>query len=444
MRFENFGGHALFGRIAFEMLPDWEKDVIKPDMSPEGLGKPFIPDTVKSVGDKVGFMCAILDLIYNDECRPYATLPDGRWIPHTPPDAQWQSSTGSGMPRSPHAAVAITELLMTRMVEAIRAGRWEDAIRHGGALGHYLQEPFTPGHAVDNAIFHEVFPDPDPERHVRLHHSFDAACGDFEPLPPVLMGTTIPEAALRLQIEIERGIREGKKLIAPVIRSYYDGEPPAARQKLLAQQSRGAAFITVCAWHSAISIAMERFDPKETGRLAELDLTAMVPYFWHACQYVDLIPGRLVKEGRKIPIHVWRQGTGGDREDTLIERGFGMGGHMGAKFYVNGDVYRRFRCQVGLPSRHVEGQCEHTHCTFFVEMDTELNTVYSEDIEYQARTLAEMRLNPGEPVHEIDVDLTGARCLILRAQLQPTLDATGKVRFFHPHVAVCNPVLSKE
>lgn len=440
----NWGGHALLGRIAYETLPAWEKKLIQPDMTPEAMAKPYIPAHVKTVGDKVGYMCAILDLIYNDECRPYATLPDGRWIPHSPPDANGQSSAGSGSVRSPEAATAITELLFERMIGAIRAADWEDAIRHGGALAHYLQEPFTPGHATDNNIFHELFPDPDENRHVRLHHLFDNASDGFDPLGPALMGTTIPEAAFRLQVEIERGIREGKKLIAPVIKSFYDGEGDEVRKRLLAPQCRGASFATASAWHTAICIALDRFDEKEAKRLEILDLTCLIPYFVHHWQYVEILPGCLVREKRKIPIHAWTQTPSGDRKEEKFEAGFGMGGHSGMKFYVNGDIYRRFRCKVGLPSRHPEGQTENTNAVFYVETDAKVNTRYSEDIEYGARTLAQTPLVPGEPVVEIDVDISGARSLILRAQSRKFTDPdTGKAAFSIPHVAVCDPVLSK-
>jgi len=440
----DWGGHALLGYIAYETLPEWEKDLIKPDMSPAALGKPYISAAVKTPADKVAQMCGILDMIYYDECRPYATLPDGRWIPHCPPDANWQASVGSGQMRSPSASVALAELLMTRMIEAIRANDWEDAVRHGGALAHHLQEPFTPGHAVDNSLFHELFPDPDPERHMRLHHCFDAASGAFDPLPPKLMGTTVPEAAFRLLIEIDRGIRQGKKLIWPVIRAVYEGQPADAPSRLLAGQCRMASFATAAAWHTAICIALDRFDEAEAAALERLPLCELVPYFLHAWQYVEILPGHLVREKRKIPIHVWEPTPDGGKAEARIENGFGMGGHMGIKFFVNGDVYPRFRCRVGLPSRHREGQTEHTNARFYVEMDPEVNTVYSEDIEYQAVALAETPLAPGAPVRELEVDLRGARTLILRAQSQSWTDPeTGQVAFSIPHVAVCEPVLCK-
>ena len=425
--------------MAFNVLPKWEREMIKPDMSPEALNKPYLPQGITTVDEKVGIMCAILDMIYNDEMRPYGILPDGRWIPHGPPDANWQASVGSCQPASRTAFMEMTEWLLGRMLEAVKKKDWEEAIRYGGAAAHFLQEPFTPGHAINNNLFHQLFPDPDRKRHVRLHHSFDAASGNFKPLPPVLMGTTIPEAAFRLQIEIDRGIRDGMKLVGDVIRSAYAGEPKSAQQKILAGQSRRAAFVTASAWHTVMSIAFNRFDRKEVKALETLNLVSMVPYFIHHCQYVDLLPGNLVKKGRKIPIHVWRV----KGKEELVKNGFGMGGHSGIKFFVNGDVYTRFSCRVGLPSRHTEGQTENTNVRFFVEVDAKENTTYSEDMEYRAKRIVNIPLIPGEPVIKIDVSIKGARTLILTAQSSLYKTPEGKVQFDIPHVAVCNPVLSK-
>lgn len=438
-----WGSHALFGKIAFSMLPDWEKELVRPDMSEEAMAKPYIPEAIKTPGDKMAFMCVISDLIYYDECKPFVTFPDGRWIPHCPPDKHGQALS-SGLPICRTVAVEITETLMNKMIKAIQDDDWETAIRHGGALAHYLQEPFTPGHAMDNKIFHELFPDPDPERHIRLHHAFDCASDLFTPLPPRLMGTSVAEAALRIQIEIDRGIKEGKKLVGPIIQSVYENKPREVRAKMLAQQSCKATFITSSVWHTAISIAINRFETEEIKQLESIDLTKVCPYFLHAWQYVDILPGCLVENTRKIPIHVWTTDTDGETKEQHIENGFGMGGHMGIKFFVNGDVYPHFHCRVGLPSRQTEGQDEHTDTTFFIEIDEEENSVYSEDIEYKAKRIVELKLIPGEPVHTIDTNISGARTLIIGAKCNPYTDPeTGTLKFSIPHIAVCEPSLSK-
>ena len=437
-------GHFLLGLMAVKTLPQWERDLIRPDMSPQAMSKPYLPQGLKTAVEKMAAMCLIMDWVYYDECRPFATLPDGRWIPYSPPDANLQASGSSGLPYSPNAERHIIEMLMNHMVDEVRAGDWEQAIRWGGALGHFMQEPFTPGHAMNNRIFHELFPDPDSSRHKRLHHVFDNASDMFEPLPPRLMGTSVPEAAFRLQIEIDRGATEGKKLVPSIIQSVYAGLPNLVPRAILAPQCQKASFVTTSAWHTAISIALERFNEREKALLPALDLTQLAPYFWHACKYVDLLPGCLVQNEKKIPIHVWEKDAGAEKHEVLIEHGFGMGGHMGAKFSVNGDVFPRFQCQVGLPSRHLEGQTDHTDTRFFVEMDREENRVYSEDMEYHADRIREVQLVPGAPVCDIDVNIRGARSLILTNQCRSHKDAAGQIKWDVPHVAICEPRILKQ
>ncbi|MFW6060689.1 MAG: hypothetical protein ACODAQ_10945 [Phycisphaeraceae bacterium] len=439
-------GHAGFGLVAFDSLHPWQREMVQPDLSPAALDKPYFPKgELRSAREKMGFMCVSMDLVYYDDMRPYVTLSDGRWIPHAPPDERTQATTSTGAPASPLVGVELIHMLLQRTVEAIRAGDWEEMIRHAGTLGHFIQEPFTPGHAINNDLFHELFPDPDPGRHMRLHHAFDSGTTDFEPLPPTLMGRTLEEAAFRMQLEIERGVREGKKLVGPVIRSVYEGQPDKVREAILAGQSQQAAWMTASAWHTAFCIALDRFDEQEGAALDALDLTRCVPYFCHHWQYVELTPGHLVKQKRKIPIDVWVSGDDGKPIEQRIDTGFGMGGHMGFKFFVHGDLYPTFRCRVGLPSRHTEGQGAHTDTRFFVEIDREVNRTYSEEMEYDADRRLSIPLEPGAPVQEVAVDIRGARSLLLTTQSRPYADPeTGRMKFMIPHVAVCEPRLTTE
>ena len=436
--------HAGFGLVAFDSLQPWQQQMVKPDLSPQALDRPYFPKgQIRGAREKMGFLCTIMDLVYSEEARPYVTLPDGRWIPHTPPDDQWQAAASAGTIASPLAGLDIIRMLLERTVKAIRDEDWEEMIRHAGTLGHFIQEPFTPGHAIDNNLFHELFPDPDPGRHMRLHHAFDAGSTDFEPLPPRLMGRTLEEAAFRMQLEIDRGIREGKKLVGPVIRSVYEGHPKSVREALLARQAQSATWITASAWHTAFCIALDRFDSDELEALDSVDLSQCVPYFCHHSQYVELTPGHLVQNKRKIPIDVWALGADGSRVEQRVETGFGMGGHMGFKFFVHGDLYPTFRCRVGLPSRHTEGQGEFTNVTFAVEVDPQINRTYSEDMQYNADRRFSIPLQPGEPVQDVTVDISGARSLILVTQSQPYTDpVTGNPTFMLPHVAVCEPRLT--
>lgn len=437
---DGWRGHALLGRIAAEGLPAEFWEVVQPPLTADLLARDYFSDApkIQDPRDLLGYLCAINDLVYYAGCRAYATLEDGRWIPHAPPDAQWQSSIGSKQIYSRQASQDILEMLLGRVIRAAQDSAWETFVHHAGALAHYVQEPFTPGHAVDNALFQELFPDPDPERHMRMHHFFDCASGDYPPPRPALLGTSVQETAWRIVTRIDRGIRSGKGLIAPVIASAYAGEPEEARQALLNGQSQMAAQLTADVWHTALCLALNRWDADAVRTLESVPLTELAPLFWHECQYTEPTPGHFVERKRKIPMHI----TGQDGEE-LVRDGFGMGGHMGAKYFVEGDVFGRFRCRVALPSRHLEGQPAGMKTTFSVEVDAKENQSYSEDILYGAENRFTCALTPGMGPVEVEVPLYGAKTLILATRTEPVPDEQGLPQFHVPHVAICEPRLEK-
>ena len=110
---------------------------------------------------------------------------------------------------------------------------------------------------------------------------------------------------------------------------------------------------------------------------------------------------------------------------------------------VNGNIYRRFACRVGLPSRQREGQTDKTCVEFRLEVDRKLNRVYSEELKYGGRVLARVTLRPGIPPIKTVVDISGARTLMLICESKPGRDPSGHIKWEVPHVAVCEPVLFK-
>ncbi len=433
-------GHALLGLRAAQGMPSWELDLIRPDMSPETIGKPFMPE-IRSVADKLGAYCLILDWIYQPGFDRYCRQENGRWIPHGPAAEDF---TGQGA-LSMTANHILIETLMNAMIAELRAGNWEEAVCRAGVLGHFLQEPFTPGHAMDNMLFEEIFPDPDPTRHIRLHHYFDCASGDFPPPKPRLMGRTVPEAALYLFNEIRSGIAEGKKMVGPVVEAAYRGkdmkDSEAVRKALLCKQSERAAFATVSAWHTAFCIAFDRFDPAETEPLHACDLVGLNPFFWHPSHYTHLLPDCLVCRGRKVPIEVWDKGENGELTGRKFAHGFGMYGHGGAKFYVNG-IFSEIRFKLGMPSGYTDGQDCHTRLHFAVETDDRENKLFSEDIEYEAKKrVFEVELGAREPLREVRADIAGAKTLILSSRAIPYTDEKGETRYSVPDLAIIDPVL---
>ena len=196
--------------------------------------------------------------------------------------------------------------------------------------------------------------------------------------------------------------------------------------------------ITCCAWHTAFCIAFDRFDEKELERLRTFDLVSAVPYYMHPSKYVHIVPDKLAdEEGRLIPIDVW----GENRSEVRFGRGFGMFGHSGYKYYLNGN-FSRLKFKLGMPSRILKLQNGHTDLRFSVEVAKGENSSSSEDIEYGADSRPlEVRLRAGEPVREYDVDISGADTLILSSRSIPYTKDNGEVCYATADLAVIAPVL---
>lgn len=430
----DWSGHGILGLRAAQGLPQWETDMLKPDMSEAEIGKPFMPP-ITNVTEKLGAYCLILDWIYQKEYAPYARLEDGSWVPHHP---VYGPTGGISEPGNNDLIIDFFE----KIIHALKTAQWEEAVRQAGAFGHFLQEPFTPGHSTSNALFEQFFPDPNPLRHWRLHYCFDSASGDFAPPVPVLMGTTPKEAAFRIFNYIKKGIRSGRALIGDVVAAAYRGNTLEENQHvykaLLRRQSEMSSYITCCAWHTAFCIAFDRFEEKELAALGNFDLTEAEPYYMHPSKYVHIVPGKLADaKGWLRPIEVW----GENKSIRTFEKGFGLFGHSGYKYFINGN-FSHFSFKLGMPARITELQNEHTDLHFSIEVDSGQNDSTSEDIEYkaQARPL-ECRLRAGEPVKEYSVDIRGADTLIISSRSIPYTTEAGEVRYATADLAIIDPVL---
>ena len=424
-------GHSLLGLRAAEGLPDWEIEKLKnTDMSPEAVGRAYMPP-IRTVREKLGAYCLILDWIYQPEFGAYARRPNGKWVPHSPLKGA----------NSNFSFTANTELLadlLTRLIRELQAGNWDEAICRAGVLGHFVQEPFTPGHAIKNTIFHELFPDPDPTRNIKLHWGFDSAGGEFPPPRPQLMGRTAEEAANRIFGEMYKGLKKGYQYIEPVIRSVYRDDPKIVQQAILMGQSQLAALTTVSAWHTAFCIAFDRFDEEEVAALDGLRLTEL-PYFdAHLNRYETLSDGYVTDDNnRKAPMTVITP----DGEQTFTD-GFALYGHGAVKYFLNG-IYSRFHFGLALPARVPRGQDEHTLLDFTVETDDKENLVYSEDVLYHGNVILRQEMRSGFALKWFDVDVKNAVSLIISSRATPWVDENGIARFSVPDIVIAEPRLFK-
>jgi len=439
---QEWSGHALLGLRAAEALPEWEMSLLQPDMRPDSLARPFFPK-IHSVVEKLAAMCLILDWVYIPEFRRYCLQPGGRWVPHTLAAADGSAAITAQKPVSCTANLALLQDMLQALVVALQARDWEEALRRAGVLGHFVQEPFTPGHSTNNELFAQIFPDPVSGRHLRMHHFFDSASGDFQADAPRLLGTSVKECALNLLEAMRRGGRDSRKYIPAVVTAAYAGADPRRLQEILAPASQQAASLTASAWHSAFCLAFQRFEAADCAWLAERGLGELLPIFIHPSLYQEVIPGYLVENGYLQPLWAWEKDGLGRQREVHISAGFAMYGHAGIKYFLGSGVYHEFRCRVGLPSRARSGQDEHTRVLFAIETDAQENTVYSEDIEYGAQRQLEIELLPDQPLQEITVPLQNASTMLLTARCFPYTSAEGDSLFSIPSVIIAEPVLCK-
>lgn len=433
----NWDGHALLGLRAAEGLPEWEIELLKTDLSQETIRRPCMPE-IRTVREKLAAYCLIPDWIYQKEFERYARLPNGKWLPHTPVDSE--CSAGGGKTVSFSANVQLLSALFEDLIHDLQNADWDSAICRAGAMGHFIQEPFTPGHAFDNRLFQELFPDPDPGRNLKLHWAFDCAGGAFPPPKPHLLGQTIPEAANLLFSQMFKGMKRGYRYIEPVIRSVYRGDSPEVRRALLMGQSELAAQATVSAWHTAFCIAFDRFASEETRLLDGMDLNVLPPYDHHLNILDNLVCDCITgTDGRK---HSMTVRSGDASSEQTFAKGFALYGHGGIKYYLNG-VYSKFCCYLGMPSQMLRGQDEHTHLDFSIETDDKENTVYSEDICYNGKKNYTEELYAGMPLKSLNVDIRGAKTLILSSRAVPWRDKNGTARFSVPDLIIAEPKLFK-
>ena len=88
------------------------------------------------------------------------------------------------------------------------------------------------------------------------------------------------------------------------------------------------------------------------------------------------------------------------------------------------------------------GQDEHTLLHFTIETDDKENTLYSEDIEYEASARPlEVTLHAFEPVREYCVDIRGAKTLIISSRCTPYINDQGVTVYSCPDLAILDPEL---
>lgn len=422
-----WNSHAQIGRIALRALPEWELNLLH--FPPSGPELKFFP-ACSSGAEQLAASCLIMDWVYDPVFRPYGVQPCGMQLPHMLPDDAGKGAFFSGNPPSPGKFAELLTWQMERTLQALREKKWLEFFRFAGVLGHFLQDVTAPTHTVTPALLRSLFPDPVPGHLAGLGGCCYRIAEDITIEPARLAGRNIPHAVFRITQEAFAAAERARKLLPQLLKHAYGNEPEKCSE-LLKGPVRDAARLTADVWHTLFSIEAGRCG----GLPDSMPLTDLAPLYHHPDLYAYAGPGVFCRNGGLVPLDVIAAGG-----PARYERGFGMTGYSGMKFFLNG-IFHRLDFSLGMAD-WPDSRNERIDLDFTVETAPGWNTVFSEDMEYGTQPVLKIHLGPGETVRTFQADITGAGTLVLACRAKPYRTETGSVSFAIPHIAVLNPMLS--
>lgn len=428
--------HALIGMKAVESLPDWERKLLPDSLVTAARSIPFIPKFTNTAEEVLAAMCMVTDQVYLPDFRPYCLLPGGEWIPHTVPDGDGKAAFQSGQAPSQAKCAETIQCLMEKMSRTLETSDMLEMAFQGGTLGHFLQDAVAPSHAVSGQLLKDLFPDPVPGRQLSLGKWLYAVSDRFSPIPPLLAGCSIPEAACRLTWEVMKSLRRSRKILPLLMQAAYANAPLETCENLLIAQVRDAAWLTASAWHTVFSLQKKQSPNGQENLLPRVNLLEAEPYFMHPGKYQNLLPGRQIIDGSQKELLICQ--PDGNAQPAPANS-FAMTGYSAIKFHIGTGIFSSFSCEAGITADWKQN----ANLIFSIESDAQENRCYSEELEYGATNLASVTLIPGAQPVKLNVDVTSARTLLLCARSFPIQDADGSPVFHIPDIAVCNAVLHK-
>lgn len=204
--------HLAITKAATEVLPDWQKELLGPEM--EMLA---------------GKYCLIPDEVYTDkENARYAAMPETR------PGEVYLLNL-----HLPDASQAVNldalRYFMGRAVAALKAGQTTDAAKYLGTICHQLEDYGSPSHTVpgDNmfTLLTQFLPPPDDMKGLPMHGPIENGTLDVK-IPgykPQLLGLSVEEASWRLLHRIHEGILNARQTTLPILQALYAKDPETVK-----------------------------------------------------------------------------------------------------------------------------------------------------------------------------------------------------------------------
>ena len=344
--------HSMISRVACELLPDWQQQLLKNDT--EMFAQRY---------------CSYPDIASEADALPY--------IMPNPPGTDSDTAILHN-PAGREQNWLVFEFYVPRIAHAFEAGETTEGMRWFGSLAHYLEDSMAPAHVAygqstfpDGSgfisqldFFLRFMPDSDRIKPGTLHGILDDPPFTIEDLRasvkgyrPRVLGRGVLDTQFVLAEEHQRHYESANKHTIPMILAVANNDQQALIDHGVACAAH-AIKLVADALYTFLCIAHNRFSPQEQVELAQdLNLADFTPISGQAFRW-----GRKNYNGR-----FFRNASGGIGEDRYpvnlglyplqlkmpdgkirnFEKGFGVGAETTYTFLLPPGAFHGFKVWVG-------------------------------------------------------------------------------------------------
>lgn len=401
--------HLSITRAAYEALQPWQQELWAAQRDTLIREYSLIPDHAGLPERKA-------------ELGRYVRLPNGEMFEHKPREREYN--------------YYLTKHYFDKAIELVRAGDLDEAAKYTGCLLHFIEDAASPAHTMpgDNqlGLLKDLIPTPAGYQNRPLHGLVEQGDAelDLTGYRPTLLGTSSAESVFNLIEELNPIVRNSRAQLIPILQGIYRGseqDVQEGRRRAALMSAKVAADVL----HSILSVAKERYDEEEVGRLRARDLSSLTPlqvvnqsYFPQYTYFNDPYFGYPVVNGileegktmRRLELSVVQEGQ---IRTASFDRGLGLGTHSLLTYALPENVYDRFECLVGLHKRL--GEKGKVVFRFYAD---------GEAVFYSGL------MTEDDPAQRVNLDIWGVRQLSISVE-------TRSDRRGHNYAVVAQPILIK-
>ena len=273
-------------RLAFEALPEWERDVWR-------------SEEARFISDYCQYGDLYWDVDRHDEVAPYVLLVDGVPFHYTPAneldydhwrmvrqDDRWTIAHTHEKPNRHWAFVKQgLAYYLDKAPRALADGRLAEAGKWLGVLVHYVEDAGHRLHALEGADGLDVFaldrliapPAETPLRTPTIAlEEMNNTSGDIRPYAPRLLGTSVGEVAFRLYSVCYEVTRRNRLRHLPVVQAVYADDRARATQLLREMDEEVARVVCDCI-HTVTCMGKATFATEQRDALRVVRLEDQYP-----------------------------------------------------------------------------------------------------------------------------------------------------------------------